>query len=165
MLLPFFPRNPHRFAIPKSWAPSVPMLVVDPLLPGRRRGLGGPSWIGFGLPPRIEETDEPAHRACLRIAEVTVMHSDMTKGTGSTATATGRLRYSVLRAGPLWFIVVVGDVLWRWVRPELLDSGASSGSMVEVFCSFWLIIAYEGDSCVIDDGPEGWLGVAQCDRR
>lgn len=39
-------------------------------------------------PPRIAETEEWAHLACLRMAEVTVIHSEMTRATGSTATET-----------------------------------------------------------------------------
>ena len=38
--------------------------------------------------PRIADTDECAHRACLRMADVTVMHSVVIKATGSTATET-----------------------------------------------------------------------------
>lgn len=44
--------------------------------------------LGLELPPNIEETDECAHRACLRIADVTVMHSVVMSATGSTATET-----------------------------------------------------------------------------
>lgn len=36
----------------------------------------------------MADTDECAQRACLRIAEVTVMHSVITSATGSTATET-----------------------------------------------------------------------------
>ena len=34
----------------------------------------------------MADTDECAHRACLRMADVTVMHSVTTSETGSTAT-------------------------------------------------------------------------------
>lgn len=99
MLLPFFPRNPHRFATPISDAPSTLKLVVlELLLPGRRRGLGGPSCTGLGLPPSIEETEDCAHRACLRMTEVTDMHSLITSDTGFTATDTGLLRNCALGA-------------------------------------------------------------------
>ncbi|KAK5624507.1 hypothetical protein RRF57_000223 [Xylaria bambusicola] len=43
----------------------------------------------------MEDTEEPAHRACLRIIDVTDIHSDITNETGSTATDTGRLLYCV----------------------------------------------------------------------
>ena len=43
----------------------------------------------IGVPPRIADTDECAHRACLRIADVTVIHSVVINATGSTATDTG----------------------------------------------------------------------------
>jgi hypothetical protein len=36
-------------------------------------------------PPKIAATDECAHLACFRIDEVTVMHSVITRDTGSTA--------------------------------------------------------------------------------
>lgn len=44
----------------------------------------------FEDPPKIAATDECAQRACLRIAEVTVMHSVTTSATGLTATVMGR---------------------------------------------------------------------------
>ena len=37
-------------------------------------------------PPSIADTEECCHRACFRMAEVTVMHSVTTRATGSTAT-------------------------------------------------------------------------------
>jgi hypothetical protein len=40
--------------------------------------------------PRMAATDECAHRACLRIADVTVIHSVTTRDTGFTATVTAR---------------------------------------------------------------------------
>jgi hypothetical protein len=52
--------------------------------------------MGLELPPSMEETDECAHRACLRIAEVTVIHSVVIKATGSTATETGTSLESML---------------------------------------------------------------------
>jgi hypothetical protein len=45
--------------------------------------------MGLELPPRIAETEECAHLACFRMADVTVMHSVVIKATGSTATDTG----------------------------------------------------------------------------
>jgi len=49
---------------------------------GVRRGEGAEE-------PRIEEMELWAQRACLRMAEVTVMHSVTTSATGSIATVTG----------------------------------------------------------------------------
>lgn len=40
--------------------------------------------------PRIAATEECAHRACLRMADVTVIHSVTTRATGFTATVMGR---------------------------------------------------------------------------
>jgi hypothetical protein len=46
-------------------------------------------FMGLELPPKIAETEECAHLACFRMADVTVMHSVVIKATGSTATDTG----------------------------------------------------------------------------
>ena len=43
----------------------------------------------------MAETDEWAQRACLRIAEVTVIHSVVTKATGSTAMGKGEVDMTV----------------------------------------------------------------------
>jgi hypothetical protein len=45
-------------------------------------------FIGLELPPRIADTEECAHRACFRMADVTVIHSVVINATGSTATET-----------------------------------------------------------------------------
>lgn len=107
-LFPFFPRKPQRLStgfespsptlILRPIAPGPPSL--PPLLAGLTRGLMGLIGIGELLPvaaellpappPRIAETELCAHRACLRIAEVTVIHSLTTKPTGSTAIDVGR---------------------------------------------------------------------------
>lgn len=103
MLFPFCPLNPHRLATPTSRAPSAPSPDEEGLLLGRRSGFEGPSWTELGLPPRMEDTEEWAQRACFRIADVTDIHSEMTRETGSTATATGLLRYCAIggwSAGP-----------------------------------------------------------------
>jgi len=55
-------------------------------------------------PPRMAEMEDCAQRGCLRIAEVTVTHSVMTRATGSTATVMGE----VMAAG--------GDVVDDMVR-------------------------------------------------
>jgi hypothetical protein len=44
----------------------------------------------FDEDPRIAATEECAHRACLRMADVTVIHSVTTRATGLTATVMGR---------------------------------------------------------------------------
>jgi hypothetical protein len=58
---------------------------------GVRRGEGAED-------PRIEEMELWAQRACLRIAEVTVMHSVTTSATGSIATVTGLERLGIGRS-------------------------------------------------------------------
>jgi hypothetical protein len=45
--------------------------------------------MGLELPPRIADTEECAHLACFRMADVTVIHSVVIKATGSTATDMG----------------------------------------------------------------------------
>jgi len=78
MLLPFLPRRPH---LPPNESSSCGVTMPAP-------GPLRPSTYGGGLvelPPRIAATEECAHRACLRMAEVTAMHSVITKATGSTA--------------------------------------------------------------------------------
>lgn len=92
MLFPFFPRSPHLFARlscstrdGRTWCPFRP----ERLRPGVE-GLD-PSATEFEelvLPPRIAETDEWAHRACLRMADATVIHSVVIRATGSMATET-----------------------------------------------------------------------------
>jgi hypothetical protein len=94
MLFPLFPRRPQRFVRFGS-ALSPPSVVAMLFLPGSA-GLGGPTWTGVGLPPRMAETDECGERACLWMAEVMDMHSEITSDTGSTETDTGRLRYCIL---------------------------------------------------------------------
>lgn len=83
MLLPFFPLNPHRLGTASSCSPALMMPCPD-----RSR-----RWTAGGLLeelPSIAATEECAQRACLRIADVTVMHSVTTSATGFTATVTGR---------------------------------------------------------------------------
>lgn len=41
------------------------------------------------MPPRIAETEECAQRACFRMDEVTVIHSVVTRATGSIAIGRG----------------------------------------------------------------------------
>jgi hypothetical protein len=102
------------------------MLPDGLLLLTPKAGLGGPRWMGFGLPPRIAETDECGERAFFWMAEVMEMHSEMTKETGSTATETGRLLYCI-RGAMLRFSKVA--------TPE-----GRGLSVVAEFCTSWLMI-------------------------
>lgn len=98
ILFPFFPLSPHRFANPPSSSPSSnpePILRPFPFTAAKSsRGVLGLVFGALGAlpPPRIAETELCAHRACFRIADVTVMHSVVMRATGSTATETGVLR-------------------------------------------------------------------------
>jgi hypothetical protein len=73
---------------------------------GVRRGEGAEE-------PRIEEMELWAQRACLRIAEVTVMHSVTTSATGSIATVTGLERRGIGRSMSAMVAVVK---LEEWYR-------------------------------------------------
>ena len=91
MLCPFLPRRPHRLAIPTSTVieGALCLICVFSLSANRDRGLGrgrDSTLFEVAEPPRIAETDECAHRACFRMAEVSVIHSVTTSATGSTAT-------------------------------------------------------------------------------
>lgn len=88
MLFPLLPRRPHRFASDISSAAAGPpkFLLIDPS-----------PLFGWGIgprvavpPPRMEATDECAHRACLRMADVTVIHSVVMRATGSISTDIGK---------------------------------------------------------------------------
>lgn len=61
-------------------------------MPGSSRGVEGRESCVAGfrgeVTPRIADTDECAHLACLRMADVTVIHSVVIKATGSTAMET-----------------------------------------------------------------------------
>jgi hypothetical protein len=83
MLLPFFPRRPHLLGTASSCSPALTM----PWPVRSRRWTAG---VLFDELPRIAATDECAHRACFRIADVTVMHSVTTRATGLTATVMAR---------------------------------------------------------------------------
>jgi hypothetical protein len=64
--------------------------------------------------PRIEEMELWAQRACLRIAEVTVMHSVTTSATGSIATVTGLERRGIGRSmSAMVAVAVVEERLWQ----------------------------------------------------
>ena len=87
MLFPLLPRSPHLFANdtsstgverPKVFVPEASSLFAC--------GIGPKVAVP---PPKIDATDEWAQRACLRIAEVTVMHSVVMRATGSIATDMG----------------------------------------------------------------------------
>jgi hypothetical protein len=64
--------------------------------------------------PRIEEMELWAQRACLRIAEVTVMHSVTTSATGSIATVIGLERLGIGRSMSAMVAVAVGGgMVWQ----------------------------------------------------
>ena len=123
-LLPFCPRNPHRFVTPLSLVPSrlAPTLPAGLLLRAPSLGLGGPRCTGFGLPPRIAETVEGGDRACLWIADVIDMHSEMTREMGSTATDTGRLRYCIRGASLLTGGAAVAEGRGTSMLPFITES-------------------------------------------
>jgi hypothetical protein len=78
MLLPFLPRKPH---LPPDESSSC-VVTIPALSPLRPSTYGGAL---VELPPKIAVTEECAHLACFLIAEVTAMHSVITRATGSTA--------------------------------------------------------------------------------
>ena len=94
MLLPLLLLRPH---VPTKELSSSPV-VDDPLgtcrvpcvldrrcpLASAEAALPWPA-EAEGTPPKIADTDECAHRACFRIADVTVIHSVVTRATGSMA--------------------------------------------------------------------------------
>jgi hypothetical protein len=73
---------------------------------GVRRGEGAEE-------PRMEEMELWAQRACLRIAEVTVMHSVTTSATGSIATVTGLERLGIGRSMSAMVAVAVVEEYGR----------------------------------------------------
>jgi hypothetical protein len=106
-LFPFFPRSPHLPAPPpaaSSSASAAPATAAaaattaavatagrrfPPEPPEPAPSSGVPEAAHLEPPPRMAETLECAQRACLRIADVTVMHSVATSPTASTAMVTG----------------------------------------------------------------------------
>jgi hypothetical protein len=135
MLFPFFPRRPHLLASPSSSPPSVypkEDLLLRPFrLPESSRGVEGrescvPGFKG-DVTPRIADTDECAHRACLRMADVTVMHSVVIKATGSTATETVAFEAML---GPfdrgIWNSDVLDSSMDEDMRPYIEDSRGST---------------------------------------
>ena len=93
ILFPFLPRRPHRLVrLSSPFASDPPDIPFGGLFSSARELLSfGAVDVPFryedGVPPRIAATEECAHLACLRMAEVTVMHSVVIKATGSTAMA------------------------------------------------------------------------------
>lgn len=150
-LLPLFPLSPQRFAIPRSRAPSPPRLAPKDLLPGRGREGEDTSWTGFGFPPKIDDTEEWAQRGCFRMAEVTDMHSEVTRDTGSTATVTGRLRYC---SRGISLVVIVADRLGRGGNLDLESPASSSDAFRSWQCTSRLILDLAGHSF----GEQQWRG-------
>jgi hypothetical protein len=117
MLLPFFPLNPHLLGTASSCSPALTM--PWPVL-SLRCTVG----VLFEELPRIAATEECAHRACLRMADVTVIHSVTTRATGFTATVMGRgLKLAV--------------VSWR------VDAALSSLPSLDMLAQTW----YQGRVC------------------
>ena len=102
MLWPLRPRRPHREVRAESVSSETSM--VEPLRSVRRASEGVRRGEG-AEEPRMEEMELWAQRACLRMAEVTVMHSVTTSATGSIATGTGPERRG--RGRPLSAMVVL----------------------------------------------------------
>jgi hypothetical protein len=152
MLFPFLPRKPHLFARPPSSSGSINdgwallllvLLKSSPGVAGREPCLTG--FDGLELPPRIAETEECAQRACLRMAEVTVIHSVVIKVTGSTATeigATSGLLFEPFRCGvsePSRSFCPIVEVS----LPSIADSGTPSipSELLELLGTAALLIA------------------------
>lgn len=94
MLFPFFPRSPHLkgrpSSSPSSFSPEEVLNGFPLRIPISPRGVDGREPPILGLkgvvpPPRIDETDECAQLACLRMADITVMTSVVMSATASTA--------------------------------------------------------------------------------
>ena len=126
-LFPFLPRSPHRPARFSSLLLaefSVDVVAECPLerLPVVDTAEEPVAFRGYIVeePPNIAETEECAQRACLRIAEVTVMHSVVINAIGSTAMATLVVCCAVPEL-PLGTDSQLREVLWRipeGVKPE-----------------------------------------------
>ena len=93
MLLPLLLRRPH---VPTKELSSSPVVKlprgtwrVPCVVAGRCPFVSTEAALrpaeAEGTPPKMAETDECAHRACFRIADVTVIHSVVTRATGSIA--------------------------------------------------------------------------------
>jgi hypothetical protein len=130
MLLPFFPRSPHLLGTASSCSPALTMPCP---VRSRRCTVG----VLFDELPRIAATEECAHRACLRMADVTVIHSVTTRATGFTATVIGRglklatVSWSVDAA---WSSLPVLDMAAeRWNQGCVCDKSVSGGANVSLW--------------------------------
>jgi hypothetical protein len=79
--------------------------IVEALRSDRRASVGVRRGEG-AEDPRMEEMELWAQRACLRMAEVTVMHSVTTRATGSMATGTGPEWRGICRSMSAMVVVV-----------------------------------------------------------
>lgn len=94
--------------------------MVELLRSGRRASEGVRRGEG-AEEPKIEEMELWAQRACLRMAEVTVMHSVTTSATGSIATVMGPERLGRAREESMSAMVaVVGVVLGQWEKADVV---------------------------------------------
>jgi len=97
MLLPRFPLRPHLLAnvvSSSAWEAIEAILLLPPTgsirgVPALELARRASPWSGTSRelreapPPKMAETELCAHRACLRMAEVRVIHSCVTRATGS----------------------------------------------------------------------------------
>jgi hypothetical protein len=107
--------------------------MVEPLRSGRRASEGVRRGEG-AEEPRIEEMELWAQRACLRMAEVTVMHSVTTSATGSIATGTGperRGRRTSMSAMVVWWYGIVGEA---GVVCVCMDTGNRGQQLTSTAC-------------------------------
>jgi hypothetical protein len=132
-LLPFLLLEPH---LQPALSSSCGTGVDFRLLRSSGGGLLGP-------PLRIAETEECAHLACLRMADVTVMHSVMTSATGSTAMVIGVCLVSIGMAA--WGaksilsleLVMMDDILVAMKNRDgvrTLFYGLNVGQMHQISC-------------------------------
>jgi hypothetical protein len=146
MLFPFFPRSPHLFASPPSSKPSPPSPEEDLLLcpfrcTGSSRGVEGLEFcmlgfMGLEVPPRIADTEECAHLACFRMADVTVIHSVVIRATGSTATDTGVVLEPNMSPLVCTASTLSRLVLWIEERSEPRMDGAGESVFCPIACGF-----------------------------
>jgi hypothetical protein len=132
-LLPFFPLNPHLPAPPpaaSSSASAAPATAAaaaataavatvglrrccsPPPEPEPDEPSAGAAAAHLDPPPRMAATLECAQRACLRIADVTVMHSVATRPTASTAMVTGACAVSGSAAAGAGAGAAGGACMW-----------------------------------------------------
>lgn len=103
---PLFPRAPHLHPPPSSSSGTTAGATTRLVFVSK-----GSCWLG--PPPRMADTLDCAHHGCFRMAEVTVMHSVMTRATGSTAMAMGAWRVRVVGGWCRGSGGGAGEAVWR----------------------------------------------------